>query len=242
LFTLSQTPETQTRLPTAAEQVATEDGVVGSGLPFGIFGVQSPSVPVVMSHQSAFGQFASVVHAVAHVPLAVLQTGVSMGHCEEAVHWTHVLLPVSQIDVPPAHSALSMHATQRPAFVPLVAHVIDRQSAVPSLAVQGPSPLAYPHLLSLTSHTPLTQTSVPAAAVQVPLRVGFVWVGSVGTAVPFGDWATHWWIVSRHHVPVAQSASTLHPPAGSQVRFVLHSAERQSVAPSVAVHGPSPLA
>jgi hypothetical protein len=142
LLALSQTPETQTRLPTAAEQVATEDGVIGSGLPFGIFGVHTPSAPVVMSHQSAFGQFASVVHAIVHVPVAMLQSGVSVGHCDEVVHWTHVLLPVSQIDVPPAHSALSMHATQRPAFVPLVAHVIDRQSAVPSLAVHGPSPLA----------------------------------------------------------------------------------------------------
>jgi hypothetical protein len=97
-------------------------------------------------------------------------------------------------------------------------------------------------LLSFTSHTPLTQTSVAAAAVHVPLRVGFVWLVSVGTAVPFGSWATHWCIVSLHHLPVAQSASTLQPPEGSQVRFVLQAPERQSVGPSVAVHGPSPLA
>jgi hypothetical protein len=142
LVALSHTPETQTRSATAAEQVATDDGVVGSGFPLGIFGVQVPSGPVVMSHQSADGQFASVVHAVPHVPFAVSQVGASDGHCDEVVHWTHVLLLVSQMIVLPLHDVLSMHATQRFAFVPLVAHIVDRQSVVPSLAVQGPSPLA----------------------------------------------------------------------------------------------------
>jgi hypothetical protein len=97
-------------------------------------------------------------------------------------------------------------------------------------------------LLSFTSQTPLAQTSAPAAVVHVPFRVGFVWLASVGTAVPFASCATHACIVSLHHLPVEQSASTLQPPAGSQVPFVLHAAERQSVAPFVAVQGPSPLA
>lgn len=97
-------------------------------------------------------------------------------------------------------------------------------------------------MLSFTSHTPLTQTSAPAAAVHVPLSVGLVWAVSVGTAVPFASCGTHWCIVSLHHLPVAQSASTLHPPEGSQVRFVLQAPERQSVGPSAIVHGPSPLA
>lgn len=46
----SQTPDTQTRVPTAVEQVATELGALGRGEPFGIFGTHAPTPPVGALH------------------------------------------------------------------------------------------------------------------------------------------------------------------------------------------------
>src|SRR5262249_14000946 len=54
--------------------------------------------------------------------------------------------------------------------------------------------------------------------------------------------AVHMCIDSLHHWLLLQSASTLQPPAGSQVPSVLQAPERQTVPPSDIVHGPSPFA
>ena len=139
---------------------------------------------------------------------------------------------------PPAgsHVPLSLHAPERHTIVP------------PSDSEHGPSPLAYPHLLSFGSHTPLWQTSAPAAAVHVPFSVGFVCGGSLGIAVPFGSCALHVLTLMSHHMSVAQSASVLQPVGGSQVPFTLHMPERHTTPPLPApaseggVHGPSPVA
>ena len=90
----------------------------------------------------------------------------------------------------------------------------ERHTVAPLALVHGPSPLAKPHLLSAASHTRLTQTSVAAGALQVPLSVGLVCGASVGIPVPFTSFAVQTWVVSVHHVPPEQSASTLQPPAG----------------------------
>jgi hypothetical protein len=142
LSLVSHTPDTQTRFPTAGVQTETLDGVVGSGSPLAIFGAQRPLVPEVMSHQSPFEHSASVVHAVVHIPFVVSHVGASLGQVAEVRHSTQAPVVVSQMGVDPEHSLLSLHATQSPATAPLVPHVIERQSFVPSVAVHGPSPLA----------------------------------------------------------------------------------------------------
>jgi hypothetical protein len=138
-------------------------------------------------------------------------------------------------------SASTLHAPAG-AQAPLALHIPERHTVAPLATVQGPSPLAYPHLLSAVSHTPLVHTSVPAATVHVPLSVGLACGGSLGTAVAFGSFAVHVCVLSAHHWPAEQSASTLQPPAGSHVPFVLHAPERHTVPPLAIVHGPSPLA
>jgi hypothetical protein len=45
-----------------------------------------------------------------------------------------------------------------------------------------------------------------------------------------------------HQFPPVQSPSTLHPPEGMHVKFVLHAPERQTMPPLATVHGPSPTA
>jgi hypothetical protein len=143
-----------------------------------------------------------------------------------------------------AGSVQSALVLQPPAgsHVPLVLHAPERHTMVPSLVVQGPSPLAYPHSLSFVSHTALAHTSAPAAAVHVPFNVGLVCAGSVATAVPFASFGVQVCVLSAHQSAATQSASTLHPPAGSHVPLVLHAAERHTVVPLATVHGPSPLA
>jgi hypothetical protein len=45
----------------------------------------------------------------------------------------------------------------------------------------------------------------------------------------------------QHPWPVEQSPDTLHPPAASQVPFVLQDPERQTTGPLLPVQGPSPF-
>jgi hypothetical protein len=95
--------------------------------------------------------------------------------------------------------------------------------------------------LSPAEQTLLTQTRLAASDVHVPSSVGLVCGTSVGSAVPFVSSGVQAWLLSRHQLPVEQSASTLQPPAGSHVPFVLHAPERHT-APAVAVvHGPVPM-
>jgi hypothetical protein len=94
----------------------------------------------------------------------------------------------------------------------------------------------------LVSQTPLVHVSAPAAAVQVPLSVGFVCGGSVGTTIPLGSVGKQAFMLSLHHLPVGQSASTLQPPDFSHVPLVLHMPEMQTVPPFATVQGPSPFA
>jgi len=93
------------------------------------------------------------------------------------------------------------------------------------------------------SQTPLLQVSVPAAGVHEPFSGVSMWFGSVGTGMPFATVGEHMFVVSLHQLPVAQSASTLQPPAGSQTMLVLlHMVERQTVPPLDDEQGPSPFA
>src|SRR5450755_3290846 len=114
--------------------------------------------------------------------------------------------------------------------------MLERQTVA---TVQGPSELAKPHLLSFTSHLPLAQIRVPAPALQVPSTVTSLCVGSAGMAVPLTSWAVHTCVPSLHHFPAVQSASALHPPAGSHFELLLQAPERQT-ASVAALHGPSP--
>jgi hypothetical protein len=100
-------------------------------------------------------------------------------------------------------------------------------------------------LLSVVSHTALVQTRDAAPTVQVAFSTGFMCGGSLGMSVPLGSFAVHVCDVSSHQSPPAQSASTLHPPAGSHLPLVLHTPERHTVPPlpvGPEVQGPSPLA
>ena len=143
--------------------------------------------------------------------------------------------------VPAAQSA----STLQPPIgehVPFALHVPERHTVPPLPAVQGPSPVAKPHLLSVASQTPLMHTSAPAWAVQVLLSVGFICGPSVGISVPLETFGVHMWALSLHQLPPEQSASTLQPPEGAHVPLLLHFPERQTVPPFTIVQGPSPTA
>jgi hypothetical protein len=180
--------------------------------------------------------------AVVQVPSSVGLWPVTVGTaCPLATFATHAAVGVSQYCV-----ALQSASTAQPVVEmqtpPVGLQSPERQTVAPFVAVQGPSPLAYPHSLSFVSHTPLVHTRVPAAAVHVPSSVGLVCAPSTGTAVPLASCPVQMCVVSSHQLPAVQSASTLQPPLGSHVPLVLHAPERQTVAPVTAVQGPSPLA
>jgi hypothetical protein len=67
--------------------------------------------------------------------------------------------------VAPEQSLSLAHCPQTPWLAPVAGQMFDLQ-AEPLL--HGPSPVARPHLLSV-SQTPLTQTRAPVPALQVPL-------------------------------------------------------------------------
>ena len=127
--------------------------------------------------------------------------------------------------------------------VPAVLHVPPRRQTVPEVSVvQGPSPVAKPHLLSVVSHTALTHAAIPAGAVQVPVSGGAC-PATVGTLWPFATFGTHMDEGVLQYSLVAQSASTLHPPEGMHTPAVgLHVPDWQRVAPLATVQGPSPSA
>jgi len=109
-------------------------------------------------------------------------------------------------------------------------------------ALHGPTPVAKPHSSSRVSHTPLTHTKAAAAALQLPSRVG-LWCGtSLGSGVPFPSNGRQAPMASLHHLPAAQSASTLQPSAVWHRPFALQLPERHTTAPLAAVHGPCPAA
>ena len=70
----SQTPDTQTRVPTAAVQVATAAGVDGSTVPFASLGTHVPVAGAIPLHQSPLGQSVSERQPVTHSPVVELQT------------------------------------------------------------------------------------------------------------------------------------------------------------------------
>ena len=91
-----------------------------------------------------------------------------------------------------------------------VSHTPERQTVPPFATVHGPSPLRSPHLLSAGSQTPLTQTTAPAAAVQTPFSVG-LWPGSLGIAVPFGSFGVHVLTDSSHQSAAGHWESSVQP-------------------------------
>ena len=96
---------------------------------------------------------------------------------------------VSLHQVPAEQSASTLHPPTG-SHVPLTLQAPDRQTVPPLAAVQGPSPLAYPHSLSEVSQTPDVHTEVPADAVQTPVSGG-VWPEIVGMGVPFASLGAH---------------------------------------------------
>lgn len=177
-----------------------------------------------------------------HTKCSVSQMGVFPLQLSVLVHATQSPLLVSHTGVAPPHCASSVQPTQVPFRAPVVAHLPERHTASPLAAVHGPEPLARPHSSSFVSHTPLSHTRLAASSVQVPSRVGLVCGLSFGIATPLSSLGKHAFKVSLHHRPSLQSASALQPAAGSHRPFVLHVAERHTVAPFCAVHGPSPSA
>ena len=102
----------------------------------------------------------------------------------------------------------------------------------PSVAtVHGPLPMACPQTSSL-SHDPERQRSDTPAA-QVPL---------LGMFAPVAARSAQLFVVVLHHWAVVQSASTLHPPARTQVPFFEQAIERQNVLALPALQGPWPFA
>jgi hypothetical protein len=207
--------------------------------------VQGPS-PLAYPHSLLLGSQTPLMHTTA--PAATVHIPLRVGVCPATVGtpWplaslgTHADIAVLQYWVD-GHwlSRVQAAATQTEA---VMLHMPDWHTVAPFIGVHGPSPLAYPHSLFVVSQTPETQTRVAAAAVQPPFSVGFVCVGSFGMAVPFVSFGLQAWVASSHQSPPEQSASTSQPPAGSHTPLVLHAPERQTVAPFIAVQGPSPLA
>ncbi len=74
------------------------------------------------------------------------------------------------------------------------------------------------------------------------MSVGVACAESVGIAAPFASFGSHVFCDSLHQSPLAQSASTLHPPDFSHLPSLLQAPERHTVAPFAVVHGPSPSA
>jgi hypothetical protein len=159
-------------------------------------------------------------------------------HAPGDVHCTHLPLFRLQTFVSPEQCESSLQSTHVPLDAPLVAQRPERHTLAPSAAVHGPTPVAKPHSSSFVSHTPLTHTKVAAASLQLPSSVGLVCGASVGSGVPFASRGKQAPIATLHHLPAAQSPSTLQPSPGWQRPFVLQLAERQTTAPLAAVHGP----
>jgi hypothetical protein len=96
---------------------------------------------------------------------------------------THTLDATSHTGVAPEQSASVRHCPHLSAFGPDEAQIIVRHTVTPvpaSPAVQLPSPLAYPHLPSV-SQTPLVHARAPFMALHVPLMGA-----AVGRGCPFG--------------------------------------------------------
>jgi hypothetical protein len=144
---------------------------------------------------------------------------------------------------PVGQSPSATQATQTAPAPPGDAQSPERQTALvpPSPGVHGPSPFRKPQALSV-SQTLLTHATAPAATVQVPSSVGLECPGSVGTGLPLATFGVHVCALSLQYWPLAQSASTAQPPAGSHVPLELQAPERHTVAPLAAVQGPPPFA
>lgn len=101
------------------------------------------------------------------VSLCVLQSGVLPVHAVVfvAVHWTQAPEAGSHAGVAPWHDVSARHAWHLPAFAPVIAHKVERQTVLPFAPVHGPSPVVYPHLPS-TSQTP--ERHLAGALVQGP--------------------------------------------------------------------------
>ena len=166
-------------------------------------------------------------------------------------HAVHVKVSRSHMGVAPAQVSESRqltHAPRKPGEwqtydiifeAPVIEHRPERHTVWAVSVVHGPTPLPSPHSSSLVSHTPLEHTRVAASSVQVPSRDGFACGVSVGMAMPLSRVGKQALLVSLHQLPVAQSASTLQPSAGKHTPpSELHLAERHTVVPSSAVHGP----
>jgi len=162
------------------------------------------------------------------------------------------------------HCELSVHCTQSPVFVPVVAQIPERQMVAPSLALQVASPLASPHFESFGSHVPLRHTPLgPEAfdavhgptpfgspqilsATQTPLRHRSVVPPAVhvprpGMGEPVVACGMQVFVVASQYCFAAQSLSTLQPVAGRHVPSVEQAPLWQTLGP-VTVHGPSPFA
>lgn len=99
-------------------------------------------------------------------------------------------------------SAQSLSLPQAPAarHFPFDPHLPLRQTRAASFALHGPSPSAYPHLLSALSQTVLVQTAFATATLQVPSSAG-VCPAIVGIAAPFARRGKHFcWAVSQNCV------------------------------------------
>lgn len=82
-------------MPTAEVQVATLDGMVGSGMPLATLAVQVPVPPGGLLHHWEEVQSASLSQPVAQSPVVVLQTW-PFGHIASVVHMPHwpVMVPL----------------------------------------------------------------------------------------------------------------------------------------------------
>jgi hypothetical protein len=207
--------------------------------------VQVPS-PLAMPHRLSVGSQTplaqtSVAAAAVQAPFSVgLVWGGSFGRDAPFASLGVQACVLSAHQLPPVQSPSTLQPPMG-SQVPFTLQAPDRHTVPPVAAVQGPSPIAKPHLLSAVSQTPLAQTSAAAAVVHVPSRVGPVWGPSVGIAAPLASFAVQVWVVSWHHWPPVQSPSTLQPPTGSHTRLTLHAPERHTVPALLAEHGPSPL-
>jgi hypothetical protein len=149
---VSQTPEMQTRVPTAVVQVETVAGVFGSGVPLESLGTQLPVPPAGLLHHWFVWHCESMSQPMTQVPVVLSQRG--------APGW-------------PTQSASVEHSPHWPMFEPLMKQVGLLASEHGSELEAPLSPLQGTHVEDVASHTgvPPEHCIESTQATQLPVVV-----------------------------------------------------------------------
>jgi hypothetical protein len=258
LSVVSHTPATHARAATVVEQVPP-----GTGWPFGTFAWHTPWPARSLHHRPA-PQSPSVLHPVAHAPLALLQRGPAWVPVVQSAfvrHVVHAPLAAQYGLVGVGHMAVAVVALSplqaKQAFV-VVLHVgvgaaqsasLAQAMHLPAFApeptqapamhcvvtVHVPSPSFTPHTLPFESQAPVMHTRIPFAGEHNPATGKSL--GSGWPLASFGRQAPR----AVHQADVPQSASTPQSTCVESVDVLLAELGSPVVALIVAVAVAAPL-